>query len=307
MADWQTKLRAITQARIDDASSGQGTLSREVEAAGREAVSLVAEALAAMAGSKTLREYARDQNHTANMRLSRSDWLQSTDQPGTIGDMLGYIAHLAIQATPYMLTFGAGVLIWRAIVKRPLKPLEKAAAGAALLFFFVFGAFLRSSTGPYGIGAYDISGSVAPTIIALFLAFVCGSLLNTIITNALRFESEALDLGTRWTANAAIMLPLASVYRAALVPLDEFLIGAVVLLLAGMAIAFALGCSFHLARKAIAANTAGGKEQYQAAFEEFNRGDLDTGLWAQCLAKADGNETVAKARYLKARASELTR
>lgn len=305
MSEAMRRIHESIQAEIDDKSSGQGTLSREIEASARDAASTVADALAAITGSDNLRERAQDHQHLAELRLSRSDWVQTSDKMGAIGEMLGYIAHLAIQSAPYMLTFCVGVLIWRAIARRPLDLLDKAVVGPTVLFFFVLGAFLGSSTGPYG--AYDVSGAFAHAIVALVLAVACGILLYLLVANSLRVESKVLGTGVRWAANAALMLPMASVYRAALVPLHEFLIGSAALLVAGMVVAFALGCLFHLAREAVVANTPGGKEQYQAAFEEFSRGEFDTGLWAQCLAKADGNESVAKARYLKARAQELAR
>lgn len=221
------------------------------------------------------------------------------------GSMLGYVAHLAAQALPEILVFGVGVLIWRAVVRRPLELQEKVIAGAVATIPSVTGAFLGSNL--HVLGNYDHPGALANALAALSVAGAVGALLYLTVASALRLKSKVLGTGVRWMANAALVLPIASTHRVAQVSWDEFIIGAAVLVVAGMVVTFVLGCLFHLVREALAASSSGGREQYQTAFEEFSRGQLDTGLWAQCLAKADGDEIVAKARYLKVRAAELAR
>lgn len=222
-----------------------------------------------------------------------------------VGSMLGYVAHLAIQAAPGMLLFGVGVLIWRAVVRRPLGLHEKVIAGAVATIPSVTGAFLGRDVSL--VGTYDAPGALTNALVALSVAGAVGALLYRIISGSLQFEAKPLHVGASWMANAALMLSIASTFRVAEVSWGEFVIGAVSLLVAGAISAFALGCLFQLARETVTFSNSGSREHYQAAFEEFSRGQLDTGLWAQCLAKADGDEIVAKARYLKARAAELAR
>lgn len=221
------------------------------------------------------------------------------------GSMLGYVAHLAAQALPEILVFGVGVLIWRAVVRRPLELQEKVIAGAVATIPSVTGAFLGSDVSL--VGTYDAPGALTNALVALSVAGAVGALLYRIISGSLQFEAKPLHVGASWMANAALMLSIASTFRVAEVSWGEFVIGAVSLLVAGAISAFALGCLFQLARETVTFSNSGSREHYQAAFEEFSRGQLDTGLWAQCLAKADGDEIVAKARYLKARAAELAR
>src|SRR5690606_36879581 len=162
--------------------------------------------------------------------------------------------------------------------------------GAVVLFILVLGGSLGSRTGAYGHAAYGFSCPGMRASIAVSFGMGCCSLLHTFVLSALHLESPAWGAGVKQMADAALRPPIASTPRAALVSLYEFLTGAAVLLVEGLALAFVLGCLFHLAREAVAANTPGGKEHFQAPYEEFNRGELDTGLWAQCLARADGNE-----------------
>jgi hypothetical protein len=44
---------------------------------------------------------------------------------------------------------------------------------------------------------------------------------------------------------------------------------------------------------------------YKQALNELEGGDMQAGLWAKCFADADGLENVAKAQYIKIRASQL--
>ena len=44
---------------------------------------------------------------------------------------------------------------------------------------------------------------------------------------------------------------------------------------------------------------------YEAAFIEFEKGEIDKGIWARSLADADGDQDVAKARYLKLRVQKI--
>ena len=46
-------------------------------------------------------------------------------------------------------------------------------------------------------------------------------------------------------------------------------------------------------------------EDYLRAEVEFNSAQRDAGLWVRCFAEADGNEAIAKARYIKSRASQF--
>lgn len=48
------------------------------------------------------------------------------------------------------------------------------------------------------------------------------------------------------------------------------------------------------------------KEFYAKALEEFTSKNVDSGTFAQCLAEANGNESVTKAMYIKQRALELS-
>ena len=50
-------------------------------------------------------------------------------------------------------------------------------------------------------------------------------------------------------------------------------------------------------------NANASNEDYLRAEAEFNSAQRDAGLWVRCFAEADGNEAIAKARYIKSRAS----
>jgi hypothetical protein len=49
-------------------------------------------------------------------------------------------------------------------------------------------------------------------------------------------------------------------------------------------------------------NANASDDDYLRAEVEFNSDLRDAGLWARCFAEADGNEVIAKARYIKSRA-----
>ena len=53
-------------------------------------------------------------------------------------------------------------------------------------------------------------------------------------------------------------------------------------------------------------NSNASNEDYLRAEAEFNSSQRDAGLWVRCFAEADGNEAIAKARYIKNRASQFT-
>lgn len=44
---------------------------------------------------------------------------------------------------------------------------------------------------------------------------------------------------------------------------------------------------------------------YEVAYVEFEKGQINKGIWARALAEADGDENVAKARYLKLRVQQI--
>ena len=50
-------------------------------------------------------------------------------------------------------------------------------------------------------------------------------------------------------------------------------------------------------------NSNASNDDYLRAEVEFNSAQRDAGLWVRCFAEADGNEAIAKARYIKNRAS----
>ncbi len=53
-------------------------------------------------------------------------------------------------------------------------------------------------------------------------------------------------------------------------------------------------------------NSNASNEDYLRAEAEFNSSQRDAGLWVRCFAEADGNEAIAKARYIKSRAIQST-
>lgn len=50
-----------------------------------------------------------------------------------------------------------------------------------------------------------------------------------------------------------------------------------------------------------------GSELYAQAMEELRKGTYDLGIYGKVLCDCDGNESVAKARYIKARVEQLTK
>lgn len=97
-----------TVLRQADAKSGQGSTSREFEAAGRDFVGDTAAGLAALSGSETLRKFSERQQFISELRRSKSDYTQSWEDVDGVGSLASYIGKMAINTAPSAAAMVAG-------------------------------------------------------------------------------------------------------------------------------------------------------------------------------------------------------
>lgn len=218
--------------------------------------------------------------------------------------MLSYIAYLAIQSGPYIVTILIGSLIGSTFLKESFSGVAaRVIGGAVAIFLPVVGSFLGNSGGDG-----SLMGVIPIASIFITISCVLGWLLYELILLLVRSKGSIVAVGTEWAANVALIIPMAYVYRSLRVSPNEFVAGFVILLLAATTVAFVVGCSYAFAKQNYSYKLGlENKDSYRIAFEELSRQELDVGLWAQCLAKANGNESIAKANYLKKRAADLAK
>lgn len=160
MVDVWAKLDAIRQARLEEENSDQSTLSRELEAAGRQWASGVLHTGAALTGSESLREAARYQEEVAQRRLSRSALPQTWDDAEGASGVAGYVGHLAIQSLPYIAEFATGAVgAGRALAGRAIsQAAARTAGGVAASYPSSTGAILSAQDDQ--AGEYDLQSAL---------------------------------------------------------------------------------------------------------------------------------------------------
>ncbi len=124
-------------------------------------------------------------------------------------------------------------------------------------------------------------------------------------------NKPAFSQGIRWAAFTAIVLPNAALIGSSQVTATETFFKLLVILVSYCAVAFALGSAYWHFKDRLKNRSKPLDEAtrafYSSALQELNLNTPDAGLWAQCLAKAKGDEAVAKANYLTARAADLSK
>jgi hypothetical protein len=124
-----------SQDQIDaqsDARSGQGSVSRELEAVGRENLASGARGLSKLVGgSQTLKDYATEQDQTAQLRQSNSNFkVRSLDQIGDFGDAMSYAELQALRIGPQVGAMALGGLGGGALAARGAIGLSEGAGAA---------------------------------------------------------------------------------------------------------------------------------------------------------------------------------
>lgn len=203
MADWETEQRRKWQARINDKLSGQGSLSREIEASLRGEAARTLHDVAAVTGSESMRDAARRQEEIARLRLSRSTLPQSTEDVEGISDVPGYIAHLAIQSAPTILQFMGGAAAGgRMALRRGLsKTAGRAAGGVAGVYPSSTGGILSAQDEQ--AGQYDLpsaaalgAGSAAVSVVGGPELFIARGAIPRVALQSRAGRTAALGVGT---------------------------------------------------------------------------------------------------------------
>ena len=120
-------------------------------------------------------------------------------------------------------------------------------------------------------------------------------------------NKEEYSRGIRWAAYTALVIPLAGFKDASIVTIDEWLIRAAIIITLYTALAFISGYLASLIKNQFGKPNIDTREFYETALLELESGQLDKGLWSQCLAKSKGKEPAARANYLKARSADLVK
>jgi hypothetical protein len=141
------------------------------------------------------------------------------------------------------------------------------------------------------------------TIIQILVRLgIAGTIYSLLTIGVDRTRSNTVDQGRRVGAMLAAVVvftqptasrPLADiVYMYLLVAIPLFLLG------------FSIGAVYHRVR-ARRQSSSTDEELWEIAATELQSDQRNVGLWARCYAEAAGNESVARANYLKSRVKQL--
>jgi hypothetical protein len=147
---------------------------------------------------------------------------------------------------------------------------------------------------------------ISGTLILCGLALI-GWGLRYLILLPHRSRNEEYPRGILWAANVAFLSSIAGYRGADNLPVASWLPQTVIVIVLWTGLAFIAGYITTLAKDRFAAPDAEARKFYETALGELENGQLDRGLWAQCLAKSNGNESSAKAIYLKTRSADLAK
>lgn len=118
-------------------------------------------------------------------------------------------------------------------------------------------------------------------------------------------KNSGYSTGIRLSAYAALLVPIVGFKDAASVTIQEWLIRGSIVTILYTALAFVLGYAYSLLKNKYGQPTVDSREYYAAALTELDSGRVDRGLWAQCLAQANGNDAQSRAAYLRLRSKNL--
>lgn len=154
---------------------------------------------------------------------------------------------------------------------------------------------------------YDPPSPALVIALTALVALLIGLALSRALLSFENPQKPAINHGLRWASNIALLIPFVAFRRASSVSATELAVSSIVIIVMYTVAAFALGYGYHHFKNYRAASGPAARKFYAVALEELNRNEPDPGLWAQCLSKTNGNEAVAKANYLKARAADLSK
>lgn len=134
---------------------------------------------------------------------------------------------------------------------------------------------------------------------------VVGVVLHLLIIHFDMPDKEEFSQGIRWAAYVALLIPFVGFQGATDFTITEWLVRSTFIIGFSTLFAFVAGYVFAFIRNKFWTPNAGSRKFYETALAELETSTIVKGLWAQCLAKSNGDETAARANYLKIRAADL--